>query len=87
MNRFKVKTWRGFGLSILKVKNIHYKRTEIFTIRFNPKSIATSGSNLLTRACVNSKSTNSFSPWIYTNISTLTCNFEILLKGLATQTL
>ena len=48
MNYFKVKTWGGFDLSILKVKQIHYKRIEFFTIRFNPKSIATSCSNLLT---------------------------------------
>ena len=33
-NRFKVKTWRGFGIAILKVKQIHYKRIEVFTIRF-----------------------------------------------------
>ena len=49
MNRFKVKTWRGFNLAILKVNQIHYKRIEVFTIIFNPKSIATSSSNLLTR--------------------------------------
>ena len=48
MNYFKVKTWGGFDLTILKVKQIHYKRIEVFTIRFNLKSIATSCSNLLT---------------------------------------
>ena len=47
-NRFKVKAWGGFDLTILNVKQIHYKRIEFFTIRFNPKSIATSSSNLLT---------------------------------------
>ena len=64
-NCFKVKTWRGFNLAILKIKQIHYKRIEVFTIRFNPKSIATSCSNLLTRPYANSESTNSFSSWIY----------------------
>ena len=87
MNHFKAKTWRGFNLTILKVKQIHYKRIEVFTIRFNPKSIATSSSNLLTRPWASSESTNSFSSWIYTNISHLACDFEIPLKGLATQTL
>ena len=48
MNHFKIKTWGGFNLAILKVKQIHYKRIKIFTIRFNPKSIGTSNSNLLT---------------------------------------
>ena len=48
MNNFKVKTWRGFDLTILKIKQIHYKRIEVFTIKFNPKSIATLNSNLLT---------------------------------------
>ena len=42
MNNFKVKTWGGFDLTILKIKQIHYKRIEVFTIKFNPKSIATS---------------------------------------------
>ena len=46
-NRFKLKTWRWFNIAILKVKQIHYKWIEVFTIRFNPKSIATSSSNLL----------------------------------------
>ena len=31
MNRFKVKTWEGFDLAILKVKKIQYKRIEVFT--------------------------------------------------------
>ena len=79
-NHFKVKTWGEFGLTILKVKKIHYKRIEIFTIRFNPKSIAILCSNLLTRPRANSESTNSFSPWTYCNISTYTCDFEIPLK-------
>ena len=30
-NRFKVKTWGGFNLTILKVNQIHYKRIEVFT--------------------------------------------------------
>ena len=48
MNRFMVKTRGGFDLAILKVKQIYYKRIEVFIIRFNPKSIVTSTSNLLT---------------------------------------
>ena len=74
-------------MAILKVKQIHYKRIEVFTIRFNPKSITTSCSNLLTRPRASSEFTNYFSYWIYYNTSTHTCNFEIPLKGLATQTL
>ena len=31
LNCFKVKTWIGFDLVILKVKQIHYKRIEVFT--------------------------------------------------------
>ena len=31
MNRFKVKIWGGFDLAILKVKQIYYKRIEVFT--------------------------------------------------------
>ena len=87
MNHFKLKTWRGFDLGILKVKQIHYKKIEVFTIRFNPKSIATSSSNLLTRPCGSSESIDSFSSYIYTNTSRLAFDFEIPLKGLATQTL
>ena len=30
-NSFKVKTWGGFDISIFKVKQIHYKKIEIFT--------------------------------------------------------
>ena len=53
----------------------------MFTIRFNPKSIATSSINLLTQPHASSEFTDSFSSWIYTNTSTLTCDFEIPLKG------
>ena len=80
MNRFKVKTYGGFDLDFLKVKQIHYKTIEVFTIRFNPKSIATSWSNLLTRPRASFESTNS-SSWIYTNTSRLACDFEIPLKS------
>ena len=80
-NYFKVKTWRWFNLTILKVKQIHYKRIEVFTIRFNPKSIAISCSNLLTRPRASSESRDSFSSWIYSNTSRHACDFEILLKG------
>ena len=80
MNRFKVKNWEGFDLAILKVKQIHYKRIEVFTIKFNPKSIATSSSNLLTQPHANFESTDSFSPWIYCNTSTHACDFDIPLK-------
>ena len=52
-----------------------------FYKRFNPKSIATSSSNLLTRPCASFKSTDSSFSWIYTNKSTLACDFEIPLKG------
>ena len=81
MNRFKVKTEGGFDLGILKIKQIHYKRIEVFTIKFNPKSIATSSRNLLTRPRASFESINSFSPWIYWNTSTHACGFEISLKG------
>jgi len=77
-NYFKVKTWGGFNLTILKVKQIHYKRIEVFTIIFNSKSIATFNSNLLTRPRAN------FQP---SNTSTHAYDFEIPLKSLATQTL
>ena len=80
-NRFKVKTWRGFGIAILKVKQIHYKRIEVLTIKFNPISIATSSSNLLTRPHASSETTDSFSSWIYNNTSHLACDFEIPLKS------
>ena len=76
-----VKTWGGFDLAIFKVKQIHYKRIEAFTIRFDPKSISTSNNNLLTQPRVSSESTDSFSFWIYNNTSTHTCDFEIPLKS------
>ena len=81
-NHFKIKTRGGFDLTILKVKQIHYKRIEVFTIRFNPKSIAISCRNLLIRlraSCESTgfESTNSFSSWIYNNTSTFACDFEI----------
>ena len=69
MNNFKVKTWREFDLTILKIKQIHYKRIEVFTIKFNPKSIATSNSNLLIWPRARFESMDSFSSQIYTNIS------------------
>ena len=31
LTRFKVKTWGGFDLIILKVNKIHYKRIKVFT--------------------------------------------------------
>ena len=81
MNCFKIKTWGWFDLTILKVKQIHYKRIEIFTIKLNPKSIATFSSNLLTWPHASSKSMDSFSHWIYCNTSTHACDFEISFKG------
>ena len=91
-NHFKVKICEGFDLAILKVKPIHYKRIEVFTIRFNPKSIATSSSNLLTRPCANSKSTDSFSSWIYSNTlvtlrlhSKVSDHFQLLIFVAATR--
>ena len=79
-NRFKVKTKERFDLAILKVNQIHYNKIEVFLIRFNSKSIATSSSNLLTRPHANSEFKNS-SFWIYTNKSCLDCDFEISFKG------
>ena len=87
MNRLKVKTQEGFDLAILKVKQIHYKRIEVFTIKFNPKSIAISSSNLLTRPRASSESTDSFSSWIYCNTSIHACDFEIPLKGFRSPSL
>ena len=91
-NRFKVKISREFNLTILKVNQILYKRIEVFTIRFNPKSIATSSSNLLTRPCANSKSTDSFSSWIYSNTlvtlrlhSKVSDHFQLLIFVAATR--
>ena len=78
---FQGKNLERFDLTILKLKQIHYKRIEVYTIRFNPKSIATSSSNLLTRPRASSESTDSFSSWIYTNTSRLTCDFETPLKS------
>ena len=66
---------------ILKVKQIHYKRIEVFTITFNPKSIATSNSNLLTQPRVSSDSMDFFSSWTYCNTRTHACDFGIPLKG------
>ena len=80
-NCFKVKIWRGFDLTILKVKQIHYKRIEIFTIKLNPKSIATFSSNFLTWPHASSEFMDSFSPWIYCNTSTHACDFEIPFKS------
>ena len=80
-NHFKVKTRGWFVLTILKIKQIHYKRIKVFTINFNPKSIATSSNNLLTQPCASSESMDSFSSWIYCNTSTHACDFEIPLKG------
>ena len=31
LTRFKVKTWEGFNLTILKVNQIHYKIIKVFT--------------------------------------------------------
>ena len=81
MNCFKIKTQGGFNLVILKVKQIYYKRIKVFTIRFNPKSIATSNSNLLTRPHASSESTDFFSSQFYSNTNTHACDFEIPLKS------
>ena len=59
MNRFKVKIER-IDLVIFKVKQIHYKRIEVFIIKFNPKSIATFSSNLLSQPRASFESTDSF---------------------------
>ena len=73
-------------MAILKVKQIHYKRIEVFTIRFNPKSITTSSSNLLTRPHASFESTDS-SFWTYCNTGTYACDFEISLKGFRSPSL
>ena len=78
------KTWERFDLTIFKVKQIYYKRIEIFTIRFNPKSITALSSNLLIQSRASFESTNFFFSWTYCNTSTHACDFEIPLKGLAT---
>ena len=55
------KNWREFDLTILKVKQIYYKRIEVFTIRFNPNSTATC-SDLLTWPRASSEFMDSFFP-------------------------
>ena len=57
----KKKIWEGFYLTILKVNKSTKNRIEVFTIRFNPKSIAIFSSNLLTRPHASSESMDSFS--------------------------
>ena len=52
----------------------------------NSKSIATSSNNLLTQPHANSESTN-YSLLDLQNTNSHVCDFEIPLKGLATQTL
>ena len=74
-------------MAILKVKQIYYKRIEVFTIRFNLKSITTSSSNLLTRPHASFEFTDSFSFWTYYNTSTCACDFEISLKGFRSPSL
>ena len=102
-NHFKVKTWKGFNLAIIKVKQIHYKRIEVFTKRFNPKSIATSIRNLLTRLRASSESTDSFSImplqhkhphlWLwdstqrFSNTNSPVCDSKTTLEGLDHQLL
>ena len=57
----KKKIWEGFYLTILKVNKSTKNRIEVFTIKFNPKSIAIFSSNLLTRPHVSSESMDTFS--------------------------
>ena len=84
-NQLKVKTQGGLDLAILKVKQIHYKRIEVFTIRFYPKSIATSSNNLLTRPCASSKSTDSFSSWTLGSHSKVSGHLNLLIFVAATR--
>ena len=100
---FKEKTWEWFNLIILKVKQIYYKRIQVFTIRFNPKSIATSCSNLLTQPRASSKSTLLFfldlqqhkPPYLwlwdptqkFSNINSSVCDSKTTLEGLDHQQL
>ena len=79
-NRFKVKTWRGFDIVILKINQIYYKRIEVFT-----KDLTL---NLMLPPVVTywhdhmqALNSHSFSFWIYSNTSHLACDFEIPLKG------
>ena len=78
-NRLKVKTWGGFDLTIFKV-NKSTKRNWSFYERFNPKSIATFNSNLLTRLRANFESTDS-SLLDLQHTSSHAYDFEIPLKG------
>ena len=85
-NSFKVKTWGGFDLAILKVKQIHYRESKFLQSNLTPNLLLPPvlaywhdhvqapnprASSLLDLLCIN----------------THVCDFEIPLKGLATQTL
>ena len=78
-NRFNVKTLRELDLAILKEKKNPLIEKWSFYKRFNPKSIATSSSNLLTRSHASSKSTDS-SLLDLQHTSSHAYDFEIPLK-------
>ena len=78
-NRFNVKTWRELDLAILKEKKNPLIEKWSFYKRFNPKSIATSSSNLLTQPHASSKSTD-FSLLDLQHTSSHAYDFEIPLK-------
>ena len=85
-NCLKVKTWGDFDLTILKVKEIHYKRIEVFT-----KYLTL---NLLLPPVVTycHDHVQVLNPWTPSlldlqNTNSYVCDFDIPLKGLATQIL
>ena len=84
-----VKTWGGFNLAILKVKSKSTRKNQSFTIATQTNNILLllTSRNLLTRPHASSETTDSFFLWPLQNTNTLVCDFEIPLKGLATQTL
>ena len=85
-NSFKVKTWEGFDLAILKVKQIHYRE-----LKFLQSDLTL---NLLLPLVVtywydHVQALNPRTPSLLDlqNTNSHICDFEISLKGLATQTL
>ena len=85
-----VKTWGGFNLAILKVKQQnHYERIEVCIIATQTTNILLLPriENLLPRPHDSSESTDYFFLWPLQNTNTHVYDFKIPLKGLATQTL
>ena len=86
-----VKTWGGFNLAILKVKSKSTRKNQSSYNKTYKLPRSTSYYyplvDLLTRPRASSESTDSFFLWPLQNTNTHVCDFEIPLKGLATQTL